>query len=201
VVVADHELEVRVGLGEDTGDALVQIRKRVVDRHHDADGGREDRDSLAHSRAVPAVSILMPVRDGARFLDAAIESAIAQDFEDFELIAVDDGSVDETPAILRRWPSAILASSCQRWTGRAGSRWRSTAAWPLREPSSSRATTLTTSSSTAGCVRRSQRWSSSPASSWCQVGSSASTKAAGFCSPERSPSLRRSSRTCWPSPT
>jgi glycosyltransferase involved in cell wall biosynthesis len=45
----------------------------------------------------------MPVRDGARFLDEAICSIVTGEWEDFELIAVDDGSVDSTPAILAGW--------------------------------------------------------------------------------------------------
>lgn len=48
----------------------------------------------------PLVSILMPVRDGARYVQAAIDSILAQTMHDFELIALDDGSTDETPDIL-----------------------------------------------------------------------------------------------------
>jgi hypothetical protein len=50
----------------------------------------------------PGVSIVLPVRDGARFLDAAIQSLRDQRFADFELIAIDDGSRDATPALLAR---------------------------------------------------------------------------------------------------
>ena len=52
---------------------------------------------------MPLVSILMPVRDGARFLDAAVGSVFAGGFDDFELIAIDDGSVDDSAAILTAW--------------------------------------------------------------------------------------------------
>jgi len=45
----------------------------------------------------------MPVRDGARFLDGAIRSIVTSEWEDFELVAVDDGSVDSTPAMLAGW--------------------------------------------------------------------------------------------------
>lgn len=48
----------------------------------------------------PAVSILLPVRDEERFLPAALESIFRQTFTDWELVAVDDGSHDTTPAIL-----------------------------------------------------------------------------------------------------
>ena len=50
--------------------------------------------------ATPIVSVVMPVRDGERFLRDAIESLQKQTIRDFELIVVDDGSRDATPAIL-----------------------------------------------------------------------------------------------------
>jgi glycosyltransferase involved in cell wall biosynthesis len=43
---------------------------------------------------VPRVSVLMPVRDEAPFLAEALASLSAQTFDDFEVIVVDDGSVD-----------------------------------------------------------------------------------------------------------
>jgi glycosyltransferase involved in cell wall biosynthesis len=48
----------------------------------------------------PRVSVLLPVRNGATFLREALESVLAQTLADFEFLVVDDGSIDETPAIL-----------------------------------------------------------------------------------------------------
>ena len=53
-----------------------------------------------NGNARPAVSILMPVRNEARFLPAALASLKAQTLHQWELIAVDDGSTDATPLIL-----------------------------------------------------------------------------------------------------
>jgi len=53
--------------------------------------------------APPAVSVLLPVRDGARFLPDALESVLSQTLADLELLVVDDGSTDRTPEILRDW--------------------------------------------------------------------------------------------------
>lgn len=50
--------------------------------------------------STPAVSVVVPVRDGERFLREALESTLAQTLDDFELIVVDDGSTDATPGIL-----------------------------------------------------------------------------------------------------
>lgn len=51
------------------------------------------------SRA-PRVSVLMPVYNGQKHLREAIEGVLRQSMPDFELIVVDDGSTDATPAIL-----------------------------------------------------------------------------------------------------
>ena len=49
------------------------------------------------------VSILMPCRDAAEHLQAAITSIRTQTFQDFEVVAVDDGSTDDTAAVLAAW--------------------------------------------------------------------------------------------------
>jgi glycosyltransferase involved in cell wall biosynthesis len=51
----------------------------------------------------PRVTVLMPVFNHERFVDEAIASVVAQDFADFELLLVDDGSTDRTPQILQAW--------------------------------------------------------------------------------------------------
>jgi glycosyltransferase involved in cell wall biosynthesis len=49
---------------------------------------------------MPDISILMPVRNEERYLQATLDSLYRQSFNDWELIAVDDGSSDRTPNIL-----------------------------------------------------------------------------------------------------
>ncbi|MFN8548667.1 MAG: glycosyltransferase [Candidatus Eisenbacteria bacterium] len=48
----------------------------------------------------PAISVLLPVRDAAPTLASSLESLLGQRFGQFEVIAVDDGSIDATPRIL-----------------------------------------------------------------------------------------------------
>ena len=51
----------------------------------------------------PEVSVLLPCRDVAAWLPECIESIEAQSLRDYEVLAVNDGSTDETGVILRRW--------------------------------------------------------------------------------------------------
>jgi glycosyltransferase involved in cell wall biosynthesis len=48
---------------------------------------------------VPAVSVIVPAYNVAAYVRAALESVLAQTFTDLEVLVVDDGSTDETPAI------------------------------------------------------------------------------------------------------
>lgn len=47
----------------------------------------------------PVVSIVVPVFNAARFIDAAVDSVLEQTLTSWELILVDDGSQDDSPAI------------------------------------------------------------------------------------------------------
>lgn len=54
----------------------------------------------------PQVSVVMAARNAALTLRSAVESVLAQSFGDFELIVVEDGSSDETWAILEEYARA-----------------------------------------------------------------------------------------------
>lgn len=87
--------------------------------------------------SAPKVTVLLPVFDGGALLRASIESVLRQTFAEFELLVVDDGSTDDTPATLRsisdprlrvltnernlgltRSLNRGLAEACGRWIAR-----------------------------------------------------------------------------------
>lgn len=52
---------------------------------------------------MPKVSIILPTYNRADTLPRALRSVQAQDFQDWELLVVDDGSTDQTPQLLNEW--------------------------------------------------------------------------------------------------
>jgi glycosyltransferase involved in cell wall biosynthesis len=57
---------------------------------------------LLATSATPAISVVVPAYNAAEYLESALASVQAQTFTDFEIIVVDDGSKDQTKAILER---------------------------------------------------------------------------------------------------
>jgi glycosyltransferase involved in cell wall biosynthesis len=57
---------------------------------------------------MPAVSVVLPVYNGERFIGEAIQSVLDQTFHDFELLVVDDGSTDKTEATVRQFKGPII---------------------------------------------------------------------------------------------
>jgi DNA-binding beta-propeller fold protein YncE len=57
-------------------------------------------------------SIIIPTYNYAHYLPRALESALAQPGEDYEIIVVDDGSTDGTRDLVRRM--AIMENECNR---------------------------------------------------------------------------------------
>jgi glycosyltransferase involved in cell wall biosynthesis len=58
---------------------------------------------------MPTVTVVVPVYNAAEFIAEAIDSALAQTYRDAEVIVVDDGSTDATPAILAGYGDRIRA--------------------------------------------------------------------------------------------
>jgi len=69
----------------------------------------------------PVVSVIVTTYNQARYIGATLRSALAQDFADREIIVVDDGSTDETPAAIAEFQHFVIWVR-QENQGVAGSR-------------------------------------------------------------------------------
>src|SRR5215469_1771144 len=68
----------------------------------------------------PSVSIVIPCYNAARWVGAAVESALRQSYANVEVIVVDDGSTDGSAAIItNKYPSVSLICTPNRGPGAA----------------------------------------------------------------------------------
>jgi glycosyltransferase involved in cell wall biosynthesis len=56
---------------------------------------------------MPRVSVVMPAYNAARHIGGAVASVLSQTYRDYELVVVDDGSSDETGAIVAAHPGPV----------------------------------------------------------------------------------------------
>ena len=59
--------------------------------------------SYTQNGKIPTISVLMPVYNTERYLKQAMESVLAQSFEDFEFLILDDGSTDHSVNVIRHF--------------------------------------------------------------------------------------------------
>jgi chlorobactene glucosyltransferase len=74
----------------------------------------------------PHVSIILPVRNEEANIDACLASLLAQDYPDFNITIIDDGSTDATPRLLAEWKTRDQRIQVHRldilpagWAGKA----------------------------------------------------------------------------------
>jgi glycosyltransferase involved in cell wall biosynthesis len=75
--------------------------------------GRDGRQEAA----TPRVSVVMAVYNAEPWLAEAVDSVLGQTYGDFELVVIDDGSLDATPEILGRLRDPRLRVVRQRQSG------------------------------------------------------------------------------------
>ena len=76
---------------------------------------------VCSDRAASAVSVVVPVYNGERFVAGAIESIYAQTLLPTEVIVVDDGSTDTTPQILEKFAERPGFRAIRKSHGGSGS--------------------------------------------------------------------------------
>jgi len=62
----------------------------------------------------PTVSVIVPTRNSARFLEPCLRSIELQTYPSVELIVVDNHSTDDTPALARQYADRVLARGPER---------------------------------------------------------------------------------------
>ncbi|MFC4656942.1 glycosyltransferase [Rheinheimera marina] len=63
--------------------------------------------------SIPKLAALMTTYNTAPYVQATIDSVLAQSFTDFELVIVDDGSSDETVDLIRRYQDPRIRLYCR----------------------------------------------------------------------------------------
>jgi len=53
--------------------------------------------------AKPRATVVIPTYNSAHWLPEAVDSVVAQKFQDFELLVLDNASTDDTPAVMQRY--------------------------------------------------------------------------------------------------
>jgi len=81
-------------------------------------------DSIPHPEPNDStVSIIVPCFNTARYVDQCLASATSQSYEDLDIVVVDDGSTDDTAAIIKSWrerdPRILVVSQANAGLGAA----------------------------------------------------------------------------------
>ena len=68
--------------------------------------------------STPRASVIMPIYNGERYLEPAIESVLRQTFDDFELLLLNDGSTDRSVEIIEQYLKQDGRCKLHSWSNR-----------------------------------------------------------------------------------
>jgi hypothetical protein len=63
--------------------------------------------TLSREKDTPAISVIIPVYNGAAYLNSCLQAVAASDYRSYECIVVDDGSTDGSQAIAKRFTMPV----------------------------------------------------------------------------------------------
>ncbi|PJA94745.1 hypothetical protein CO130_02855, partial [Candidatus Jorgensenbacteria bacterium CG_4_9_14_3_um_filter_38_10] len=70
----------------------------------------------------PLVSIIIPAYNAEKYIQRALESALAQTYKDIEIIVIDDGSTDKTAEIIKTYQDPRIIYFFQKNQGQGPAR-------------------------------------------------------------------------------
>ncbi|MFH1038775.1 MAG: glycosyltransferase [PVC group bacterium] len=68
----------------------------------------DNEDIRLENARLPKVTVITPIYNNARMIGECLESLLPQDYPDYDVIVVDDGSTDDTPEVVRRYPVQLI---------------------------------------------------------------------------------------------
>ena len=75
---------------------------------------RSDRGSKGGSPGHPLVSVIIPTKNSERTIRSCLESVCAQTYRNFEIVVVDNFSVDSTVRIAKEYADLVLLAGPER---------------------------------------------------------------------------------------
>ena len=85
------------------------------------------------SHSNPKVSVILPARNEEKFIEKCLNSLVDQDYDNYEIIAINDSSDDSTGNIMKKYsekfPKVIFVDANPKpdgWMGKIGHAWRDT---------------------------------------------------------------------------
>ncbi len=84
-------------------------------------------DGSNNSTRFPKVSVILPARNEERYISRCLDSLLAQDYSNFEIIAINDSSTDRTGEIMKEYaardPRVVHIDAPSKPEGWAGKNW------------------------------------------------------------------------------
>ena len=92
---------------------MLETREQVAQLELPQPAAPSERSRTRGETPLPSISAVIPLYNGSKFIEAALQSVFAQTIAPREVIVVDDGSTDQGPALVKamaeRYPIVLLS--------------------------------------------------------------------------------------------